>query len=102
MIQINGKNYEVIKVYTNKINSLKDLILCENEYGYKECFHRIDLQNKSARSKPREWKKEETDKMRDLLSKGYTPTEISKGQYFSNRTEGAIYNRATEIRRGKY
>lgn len=98
---INGKNYEVIKVYPNRINQLKDLVLCENEYGYKECFHRIDLQNKFGRSKPREWTEEDTNKMRDLLAKGYTPTEISKGQYFAKRTEGAVYNRAAEIRRGK-
>lgn len=54
MIQIKGKNYEVLKVYPNRINPI------------------------------------------------YLPAEISRGQYFADRTEGAIYNRASEIRRGKY
>lgn len=101
MIQIKGKNYEVLKVYPNRINPLKDMILCENEYGVKECFHRIDLQDISARSK-RDWTTEETNKIRDLLKNGYTPSEISKERCFINRTQGAIYNRASEIKRGKY
>ena len=36
--------YRIIKIYPNEISYMKDLVLCEEVlYGYKECFHRMDL-----------------------------------------------------------
>lgn len=98
-MQINGRKYKFIKVYKDKISPLKDKILCENEYGVKECFHRMDLQNKFGRSKPREWTSEEINLIRESLENGYTPTEISRQVIFMNRTEGAILNKASVLRR---
>lgn len=98
-MQINSRKYKLIKVYKDKNSSLKDKILVENEYGYKECFHRIDLKNKSARNKPREWTSTEIDLIRECLENGYTPTEISKNIVFEDRTEGAILNKASILKR---
>lgn len=98
-MQVNGCKYKLIKIYKDKVSPLKDKFLVENEYGYKECFHRMDLKNKSGRSKPREWTKEEIDLIRESLENGYTPTEISKKVAFTNRTEGAILNKASVLKR---
>ncbi len=38
------KNYTILDIYHDDINEKKDLILCEEEHGYRECFHRMDLE----------------------------------------------------------
>ena len=45
--QTNQHRFEILKIYPDKYNEKKDLFLCEEvDYGYKECFHRIDLEGK--------------------------------------------------------
>lgn len=37
--------FRVIKIYQDGVNEKKDLFLCEeDELGYRECFHRMDLE----------------------------------------------------------
>ena len=37
--------FRVIKIYPDKVSFMKDLVLCEEaNYGYRECFHRMDLE----------------------------------------------------------
>lgn len=98
-MQINGCEYKLIKIYKDKVSPLKDKFLVENKFGVKECFHRIDLRIKTARSKPREWTKEEIELICESLENGYTPTEISKKVAIANRTEGAILNKASVLKR---
>lgn len=97
---VNGKNYEVIKVYPNKANPLKDLILCENEFGYKECFHRINIEKGTFNVKKWAiWTEEEKNKIRELLRQGKTPYEISKSACISGRTEASVCTVASNLQK---
>lgn len=45
--QTNSHTFKVINIFKNKSHSEKDLFVCEEvDCGYKECFHRIDLEGK--------------------------------------------------------
>ena len=57
------EDYKLIAVYPDDKNRLKDKLLFEHKNGYKECFHRFDLENPRATIVKHvyagEWSKEE-------------------------------------------
>lgn len=43
----NEYRFKVVEIIKDNMNEKKDLMVCEEmDYGYKECFHRIDLEGK--------------------------------------------------------
>lgn len=43
----NEHRFKVVGIIKDNMNEKKDLMVCEEmDYGYKECFHRIDLEGK--------------------------------------------------------
>lgn len=45
--QRNVHKFKVIDIISDKHHSEKDILVCEEvDYGYKECFHRIELEGK--------------------------------------------------------
>lgn len=76
---INGENYEVIKIYPDETNSLKDLIFCKNQHGF--------------------WSTNEKKTIRELLEQKMTPNQIAEHNLFDARTRDAVYMCAKSILR---
>lgn len=68
------EDYKLIAVYPDEKNRLKDKLLFEHKNGYKECFHRFDLENPRATIVKHvytgEWSKEEEKKIIELIQQG--------------------------------
>lgn len=104
-MNINGKEYELVEVYEDEKDSMKDLLLFRSQYGYKECFQRFDILNstKNRISKyngtKNAWTYEEDEKIKNLLKKGMTTYRISRNKMIDGRTEGAIFERALKLKK---
>lgn len=94
-MNINGEEYELIKVYPDDKNELKDMLLFNNKNGYKECFHRFDLIHASKIKKiERAWSDYEDEELIKALKTGKSLSAISKSNVVGWRTPNAIYERA--------
>lgn len=98
-MNINGEEYELIKVYPDEKNELKDILLFNNKNGYKECFHRFDLLHASKIKKiERAWSDYEDEELIKALKTGKSLSAISKSNVVGWRTQNAIYERAKKIK----
>ncbi len=102
-MKIAGKEYELLGIYPNKTNNLKDIILVKSPAGYKECFHRYDLLHEPKKKRTevyRKWTKSERRMIKDFLAEGVTPSEISGYDLFDGRSTLAVLQYAKKIKRG--
>lgn len=99
---INGKESKIIKIYPDASNSLKDMVLCENEHGIKECFHRYDfvygmITQKRCERSYKFWDEAEKQEIRKLLKQGMKPYQVGKNAVLSGRTPQAVVMCAREL-----
>lgn len=100
-MKIAGKEYELLGIYPNKTNNLKDIILVKSPAGYKECFHRYDLLHEPKKKRTevyRKWTKSERRMIKDFLAEGVTPSEISGYDLFNDRSAQAVLEYARKIK----
>ena len=98
------EDYKLIAVYPDSNNRLKDKLLFEHKNGYKECFHRFDLENPRATIVKHvytgEWSEEEDKKIVDLIQQGKRNIEIARMRdILQNRTKSAVMTRTTYLRK---
>ena len=98
------EDYKLIAVYPDDKNRLKDKLLFEHKNGYKECFHRFDLENPRATIVKHvyagEWSEEEDKKIVDLIQQGKRNIEIARMRdVLQNRTKSAVMARTTYLRK---
>jgi DNA-binding NarL/FixJ family response regulator len=98
------EDYKLIAVYPDEENRLKDKLLFEHKNGYKECFHRFDLENPRATIvKPvyaGEWSEKEEKKIIELIQQGKRNIEIARMRdVLQNRTKSAVMARTTYLRK---
>lgn len=96
---IKNRKYTIIEVI-RKRHIEHDLLLCTTRF-YKECFQRIDLEEKILDEQifARGWSEEEDSMIKEQLKNGKTVAEISKKFINPNRTEQAVERRAYNIRK---
>ncbi len=86
-----GKKWTVLKIYEKK-QSEKDLLLCQNKYGIKECFQRCDF---DCRYEPRKKKiltEEDIKKIEELVEQKTPRIEIHEifKDYHSSKVQAVI------------
>lgn len=86
-----GKEYELVKVYKDEVNELKDVLLFKCEYGYYECFQYFDLIDYAKEIKRRIWEDKEVEQIREYIRQGLKPKEITKKVQTENKTKRDIY-----------
>lgn len=98
------EDYKLIAVYPDEKNRLKDKLLFEHKNGYKECFHRFDLENPRATIVKHvytgEWSKEEEKKIIELIQQGKRNKEIIEMKdVFQNRSKYALEARIISLKK---
>lgn len=101
-MKIAGKEYELLGIYSNKTNNLKDIILVKSPAGYKECFHRYDILHEPKKKRTevyKNWTDSDSRIIKDFLKEGMTPQEISRYDLFNGRSAQAVLEYAKKIKR---
>ena len=103
-MEIKGKNYEVIKIIKKSEYPEQDLIICESEYGYRECFQRFDITKKqydesiTAITRQR-WTEDEQEKIKKMILEGKGVDEIVNLYDGKLRTKKAVKDRTYILKR---
>lgn len=101
-----GKEYELVKVYKDEVNELKDVLLFKCEYGYYECFQRFDLKKHEEEIKRRIWEDKDIEQIRECIRQGLKTKEITKKVQAENKTKHDIYikvsNELMKYKRGAW
>lgn len=100
---INGREYEIIKIYKKK-HELQDVYLLKDvKTGVNECFNYFDIKNNlgSFYSSKRDynWTEEEDNLIKEKLLEGMTAYRISKELTQLKHTTASIVVRANNIKR---
>lgn len=99
-IEVLNKKYEVLEIIPKK-NEEHDLFVCKAPAGYRECFHRMDIDRELKEKKIAKsvaWTREERKLIRESLKNGLSTREISKLTELNRHTEPAIRNEVLRVR----
>lgn len=101
MVEVLGKQYEVIEIIPKKYPE-QDLFICKSKYGFKECFQRFDIGREPRKVKMTDgvdWTCKEVQIVKEALNNNIPIKDIATYSELNRHTENAIIHKATTMKR---